>query len=121
MTQVAEEIKVDLTNPGQPSQPHWGHQVGARYVWSAEYLHSTVGGDFDYRVIQRKGRWALARTEHGYIASDSLTGIFGYGSDVKEAARDLATALHEHRDVLERQEALSPALQEQLNYLRELL
>lgn len=121
MTQAADEIKVDLTDPGQPSQPRWGHQVGARYVWNTEYVHSTVGSDYDYRVVHRAGRWTLARTESGYIASDNLTGIFGFGSDAKEAARDLAAALHEHRDVLGRQEALSPALQKQLNYLRDLL
>jgi hypothetical protein len=121
MTQVADEIKVDLTDPGLPSRPMWGHKVNSRYSWNAEYVHSTVGSDYDYRVVHRKGRWTLARTENGYIASDTLTGIFGFGPSAKEAARDLGDALHQHRDVLERQEALSPALQEQLDYLRDLL
>jgi hypothetical protein len=121
MTQVQEAINVDATRPGRPSQPHWGHAVAARYQQPAEYLHPQVGSDYNYSVTLRKGRWTLQRTDEGYIASDTLTGIFGFGSDANQAARDLVAALHEHRDVLERQDALSPALQEQLTYLRELL
>lgn len=121
MTPVQEKINVDLTHPGMSSKPRWGHAIAARYEQHAEYLQPQVGSDHSYQVTWRKGRWKLERTEQGYIGSDLLTGIFGFGRDANEAARDLVAALLEHRDVLERQEALSPALEEQLAYLRELL
>jgi hypothetical protein len=120
MPQVAD-INVDLTDPGQPSRPRWGHSVAAHYGRSTEYVRSSVDSPYDYRATLQSNRWKLERTDKGYIASDVLTGIFGFGSDANQAARDLVVALHEHRDVLERQEALSAPLQEQLGYLRDLL
>lgn len=52
------------------------------------------------------------------VATDSVTGIFGAGESVSEALADLGQALVEHLDVLERQQALTLGLQEQLWYLR---
>lgn len=121
MTQVQDRIDVDLTKPGRPSQPRWGHSVAARYEQPVEYVQSSIGSPFSYRATFRTGRWKLERTDTGYIISDTVTGIFGFGDDVKQAGRDLVAALHEHRDVLERQDALSPALQQQLDHLRDLL
>ena len=59
--------------------------------------------------------------EHGedYISlCDVATGIFGVGPDLSSASEDLTNALREHLDVLERQEALSPDLEAQLEHLR---
>ncbi|HVX32332.1 MAG TPA: hypothetical protein VHA80_04255 [Solirubrobacterales bacterium] len=116
MSSVADKINVDLTRPGRSSQPHWGKHIGARYRSSAEY----VAGTLIYKAAPRIPRLQLEATEDGYIASDSMTGVFGAGPDADQAVRDLAVALREHRDVLERQDALSPALQEQLEHLRDL-
>lgn len=116
MTPVADKINVDLTRPGRSSRPLWGSRIGARYESSSEL----VVGTLSYRAAPKAGRWHLGASDDGYIASDSLTGIFGTGSDADQAVRDLAVALREHREVLERQEALSPALQEQLEHLRDL-
>lgn len=72
----------------------------------------------DYEAPQRKPlKWA----RHGAAAFsvyDPLTGVFGSGADPHKALRDLSAALHEHREVLERQDHLSPALQHQLDQLR---
>lgn len=59
-------------------------------------------------------------TEDGvlFTVSDPVTGIFGAGSVPIEAVQDLAQAQKEHREVLEAQESLSPALEEQLRYLQ---
>jgi hypothetical protein len=60
-------------------------------------------------------------TEDGdmlFTVSDPVTGIFGTGSMPVEAVQDLSRAQKEHREVLEAQESLSPALQEQLTYLQ---
>ncbi len=49
---------------------------------------------------------------------DRMTGIFGSGSDPKAALEDLRIAKKEHREVLESQSKLSPALKQQLRYLQ---
>jgi predicted RNase H-like HicB family nuclease len=49
---------------------------------------------------------------------DSLTGVFGSGRDPKTALDDLRSAKKEHREVLERQDKLSPALERQLKRLQ---
>jgi hypothetical protein len=126
--------KIAMTSPGEISERRWGisREVPlAGGAWIAEHSHSgTVEAaathaalsEFSgYRVQAPASRWELRITDQGFIASDALTGIFGFGSQPIEAIKDLAAALLEHRDVLERQDALSPALQEQLDYLRELL
>jgi hypothetical protein len=62
-----------------------------------------------------------SRTEEGgllFTIADPVTGIFGTGSTPIDAVRDLALAQKEHREVLEAQENLSPALEEQLRYLQ---
>jgi len=63
-------------------------------------------------VEEQDGRWTVRDVE---------TGIFGTGPDAQAAHRDFERALREHRDVLERQEELSPELTVQLAYLRELI
>jgi hypothetical protein len=57
---------------------------------------------------------------HGdyYTVTNGETGIFGTGATPDDAFSDFAHALREHLDVLERQEALTQALQAQLRYLR---
>lgn len=55
----------------------------------------------------------------GYLtAYDQSTGIFGAGATLIDAFSDLAAALVEHRDVLERQDRLSPELARHLEYLQ---
>ena len=60
------------------------------------------------------------RTDQGtvFLVSDPVTGIFGSGASAYDAVRDLAGAQKEHREVLEAQENLSLALEEQLRYLQ---
>lgn len=48
------------------------------------------------------------------MACEYVMGVFGYGDRPGEAIADLRRAISEHREVLERQESLSPGLQEQL-------
>lgn len=66
-------------------------------------------------------QWSVEEHEGGWTATDTATGIFGSGEDVTEAMRDLYAALHEHRDVLQRQPELSEALAQQLDYLHRVL
>ena len=73
-----------------------------------------------YTAEIRADRWTFKRSETGVIALDEVTGSFGFGDDLNAALMDLASALIEHRDVLERQSALSSDLQEQLRYLQDL-
>jgi hypothetical protein len=126
--------KIAVTSPGEVSERRWGISSGvplAGGAWIAEHshggtveaaaTHAALNEFSGYRVLAPPSRWELRLTDQGFIASDTITGVFGFGSDPIEAIQDLAVALVEHRDVLERQEALSPALQEQLGYLRELL
>jgi hypothetical protein len=132
MTPVMDKIAV--TSPGEISERLWGISSDvplAGGAWVAEHSHSgtveavathaVLNEPSSYRVSPPASQWELRVTENGFIASDALTGIFGFGPEPIEAIKDLAIALVEHRDVLERQEALSPALQDQLDYLRELL
>jgi hypothetical protein len=56
--------------------------------------------------------------EDGWTVRDRWTGIFGAGDDRDSAYEDFHSALQEHLDVLSRQDALSPALSAQLEYLR---
>lgn len=50
--------------------------------------------------------------------ADARTGVFGSGPDPQAALADLRVATREHREVLEQQEHLSPALQRQLEQLQ---
>jgi hypothetical protein len=60
-------------------------------------------------------------TDAGWTIRDVETGIFGAGATDADALRDFFAALDEHRDVLERQPALSAELAAQLEYLRRVL
>jgi predicted RNase H-like HicB family nuclease len=75
--------------------------------------------EFDYTLVARPLRWKLERTETGFAASNTVTGIFGFGATVVDATRDLLSALQEHRETLEQQDSLSPELQHQLTYLQQ--
>lgn len=74
----------------------------------------------DYQAPQRL---PLKWTRHpggavAFSVYDPVTGVFGSGADPRKALQDLSFALREHREVLERQDSLSPALQRQLDQLR---
>ncbi len=56
-----------------------------------------------------------------FTVHDPVTGIFGTGTSRALSLEDFMQALREHADVLGRQERLSPALADQLKYLRALL
>lgn len=58
------------------------------------------------------------RADDGWVVEDRSTGIFGYGVELSASLEDFRSAAREHRDVLERQTALSGSLAEQLEYLR---
>jgi hypothetical protein len=130
MTQVLD--KVDVTAAGPISPRRFAKSVssqvplaggswvaGLRNAGEAVQAHAAVS-EFDYKVVSRPSRWTWEHSDTGFVTSDLVTGIFGFGEDLNAAIVDLATALQEHRDVLERQDSLSSDLQEQLNYLREL-
>jgi hypothetical protein len=91
-------------------------QVGG--AWAINVSSASVS-ETDYVVPVRPVRWEWHRSEAGFTVCDHVTGVFGFGSDLNEAIRDLAHALGEHRDVLERQDLLSPDLERQLKYLQE--
>ncbi len=125
--------KVDVTDPGKVSNRQFGISSNVPLAGGAWVVDHSAGGTVEsvathaavnepgYRVIARPSRWNFERTDGGFIVSDRLTGIFGFGAEPIDAIHDLIAALAEHRDVLERQQALSPGLQDQLAYLRELL
>jgi hypothetical protein len=73
-----------------------------------------------YKVKLRDLRWAWERGEKGYTVADTVTGIFGFGLDLSAAIQDLSDALREHREVLEAEALLSPELERQLAYLRQI-
>jgi predicted RNase H-like HicB family nuclease len=61
----------------------------------------------------------IAEEHDGYwTVHDVETGIFGSGETQEAAREDFERALHEHLDVLERQDSLSDELTAQLTYLR---
>lgn len=65
--------------------------------------------DFDLEFHRADGQW---------IVTDAITGIFGHDELLSAALADFEQAAEQHLDVLDRQSALSPALREQLDYLR---
>lgn len=81
-------------------------------------------GYVSYRVKPRTSHWSLERSQASdgspvISVSDRRTGIFGVGSDANEAIRDLLHSRREHREVLEGQANLSPALKHQLKLLKQ--
>lgn len=94
-------------------------------VVSSGFLPSFRLGDevspVDYQTPQRPPlKWTRHPGEGGAAFSvyDPLSGVFGSGADPRKALQDLSVAMREHREVLERQKKLSPALQRQLDQLR---
>lgn len=66
-------------------------------------------------------RVTLLETEGLATVVNAETGIFGAGDTTANAARDFLAALHEHLDVLTRQERLSDELQRQLGTIQSYL
>lgn len=62
---------------------------------------------------------AVERADDCTVVREMVVGVYGAGADLREAWEDFTTALAQHLDVLERQEALSDELSRQLAYLRE--
>lgn len=132
MSQVLD--KVDATSLGEPSVRRVSGGVsfagGAKWITTfgggatAQEVPPTVAAvsEFDYHVAPRVIHYSLGHTENGgFLATEPMTGIFGFGRDRNEALRDLFRALHEHQDVLQRQGSLSAGLRAQLDYLTALL
>jgi hypothetical protein len=71
-------------------------------------------------LLSYSAAFDVAESDGVWTVTDRETGIFGAGPDEDAALRDFVSALTEHRDVLERQEALSEELETQLRYLRRL-
>lgn len=114
-----------LDSPVAPFVPSHVHiplttsqQVGGAWAINAG---STTVNERSYEVSTRPIRWDWNHSEAGFTACDHVTGIFGFGADLNEAIRDLIQALLEHRDVLDRQDSLSPDLKSQLEYLQSIL
>jgi hypothetical protein len=63
-------------------------------------------------------RLEVERDSDGWIVADAPTGIYGSAPTLMGALEDFRRSTREHLDVLERQQALAPALQKQLEYLR---
>ena len=61
---------------------------------------------------------AIERHGQHWLVIDRVTGIHGSGDEPSEALVDFRRALSEHLDLLERQDALSDDLVQQLHYLR---
>ena len=115
---------LDVTPISRPSSPRPSEPgpIGgdwAKSMWASSPAPavSIVEPTF-YEVAAEPPRWSLERGETGWTASDLVTGIFGFGLDPNAAIVDLVHALREHREVLERQDELSPDLEEQLAYLQ---
>jgi hypothetical protein len=113
-TEVEMPALLDVTHPGPISGS------GATSIWNSTSAQSqvTVAEASVYFVQERETRWSLERSETGWIAADGATGIFGCGAGPNDAIVDLVHALREHREVLERQDELSPDLADQLVYLQ---
>jgi len=80
-------------------------------------------GYLSYKVKPRTSNWSLERSQADdgspvISVCDARTGVFGVGDDVNEAIRDLIRSKREHREVLEGQANLSPALKRQLKLLQ---
>src|SRR5262245_40138696 len=83
-------------------------------------LHPLVRPEASYVVPQRPVFDLVhERTETGWVVLDRATGIHGYGSDPLTAALDFRNAVREHLEMLERQQDLSEALEQQLRYVRD--
>jgi len=76
-------------------------------------------GHLDVQVISSARE--IEEVDGVWTVRDLATGIFGTGDSEAAAFRDFRDALIEHRDVLERQDALSAELKSQLEYLRRTL
>ncbi len=70
---------------------------------------------------QRSLNIVVEHADDCIIVREVFIGIYGTGKDVVAAFEDFKNAVAQHRDVLERQEALSPDLSHQLAYLRDRL
>jgi hypothetical protein len=96
--------------------------VSATPLVAAEEAIPRADWEMNYEAPARQALVVEAsRTEDGgvlFTVADPVTGIFGAGRAPIEAVQDLALAQREHREVLEAQESLSPALEEQLRYLQ---
>jgi hypothetical protein len=105
---------IDVTHAG-PIRGGW-----AQTIWesAAHQPDVTVSEGSVYAVSEHQPKWRLEHTATGWLSSDLVTGIFGYGSTPGDAIVDLVHALREHRDVLERQDALTPDLADHLAYLQ---
>lgn len=80
------------------------------------------GGSGGYVVAwQAHFELDLAKSETGWTIEDRPTGIHGFGDTPSDALADFRSAAAEHLDVLERQDALSENLRQQLDYLRDRL
>jgi len=112
MTQVLDAP--DVTRVVPPSQVAYPARPGLATA------PASLPNGTHYMVRLRDTRWTWERSETGFVASDVVTGVFGFGPDLNEAIQDLLRALKEHREVLEREPVLSPDLAHQLDYLRQL-
>jgi predicted RNase H-like HicB family nuclease len=105
------EVAIDIT----PVPP-----AGGGLLMQARREEIARSSKDDY---QAPNRLPLKWTRHpggtvAFSVYDPLTGVFGSGADPRRALQDLSQAMREHREVLERQENLSPALKRQLDQLR---
>jgi predicted RNase H-like HicB family nuclease len=60
----------------------------------------------------------IYETAEDVAVEDPMTGVFGAGDDLDAAIADFQAALRDHLEVLASEDALSPALQRQLELLR---
>lgn len=112
-------VNVGLLTATRPRAVQW--QPGALFRPLIDLPISTMATSV---VLEEQTSPALSvqvESGDGYLmASDRSTGIFGVGPTLGDAFSDLAAALVEHRDVLERQDQLSPELARHLEYLQRL-
>lgn len=96
-------------------------RVEAPPVWTSSGVAFRGPSLAATRLITISSLLDVTHEDDVWVVREVETGIFGSGEDEPAAFRDLVAALTEHRDVLERQEALSPDLESQLAYLQRLL
>lgn len=124
-------VTMVLVRPAQASQTHVAASVGPVAVSSttpvrlphrddvqAPRMHVWVGS----RGLRCPIRVAVEIESDGtYLVEDPVSGIFGEGGAMSEAIEDFRAALVSHREELLSAERLSAHLQQQLQYLTDIL
>jgi|SRR5215211_5745554 len=93
--------------------------IATELVGQSEYGETSAATGIEYTIPGRPTfALELRRAGTAWTVEDMATGIHGAGETPTDALDDFRAAASEHRDVLERQDALAEDLARQLEYLR---